>query len=515
VPGELHYGGTGLARGYLNRPELTAEQFFEHDFGYGPERLYATGDRARFRRDGVIELLGRMDFQVKVHGLRIELGELEAALRSHPGVDDAVVVARGERGRSTLAAFYVPTSQPASQPASEPASEPVSEPVSDAELRGWLSRTLPAYMVPAVFEPLPALPTTPNGKVDRRSLRERDIDRAGPSESPRDEVEERVAAAFRAAIAEPPATIGVDDDFFDLGGDSYAAIRAVLAVDPKLPVVELFKHPTVRGLADFLRTAGPLETRLLYRLTPADRDVRADQAELTIIGVPYGGGNAVSYQPLADLLPDGYALWAVALPGHDPSTQDEPFLDLDEAATRIADAVLAEVSGPIVVYGQCAGVALAVKLAQLLEARGADVRDVYVGAALPDPDPEASRRREAETTDDDVYGFLAGLGGFDGALEWSDVKPIIRAVRHDLMAASRFFGDSYAEPPVPLRAPLHTVFGDKDAATEQFQIRYGEWGRFATRLSVDVIEGGGHYFVRDRAADVAELLTRRVTRRAA
>jgi amino acid adenylation domain-containing protein len=156
VPGELYLAGTGLARGYLNRPELTAERFVWHTFHDGrTERLYQTGDVARYRRDGVLELLGRRDFQVKIHGMRIELGEIEAVLRRHEAVANAVVVAPGARGRTRLAAYVTRSGEGE---------------VSDAELRQWLGELLPAHMVPGTITTLGRLPTTPNGKVDRRAL---------------------------------------------------------------------------------------------------------------------------------------------------------------------------------------------------------------------------------------------------------------------------------------------------------------------------------------------------------
>lgn len=156
IPGELYLAGTGLARGYLNRPELTAQRFLWHTFHDGrAERLYQTGDVARYRRDGVLELLGRRDFQVKIHGLRIELGEIEAVLRRHEAVANAVVVAAGARGRTRLAAYVTRSGE---------------RDVSQAELRQWLGGLLPAHMVPRTITTLDRLPTTPNGKVDRRAL---------------------------------------------------------------------------------------------------------------------------------------------------------------------------------------------------------------------------------------------------------------------------------------------------------------------------------------------------------
>lgn len=486
VPGELYLGGVGVARGYLHRPELTEQRFVEVSLPpAGTQRIYRTGDRARYRRDGVIELLGRVDFQVKVHGLRIEPGELEAVLRRHDTVADAVVVARGERGSSTLAAFYVPVRG--------------ARPATETELREWMGATLPHYMVPSTIVALPALPTTPNGKVDRRALADWQLrpDRGGAA--PVTETEARVARVWQEVLG--VESVGVDDNFFDLGGDSFSAIRAMVALDRRLRVVDLFKNPTVRALAVRLSEVDSDRHAILHELTST-----GDQARLSIVCVPYGGGNAVAYQPLADRLPEGWALWALALPGHEPGRAEEPMLSVEDAAGRCTVEVLDKITGPVVVYGQCAGVAVAVRLAQLLEDAGADLRAVYVGAALPDPDPEASLRREKHTTDEEVHSFLTGLGGFDGALGGGETGAILRAVRHDMLGASRFFLDAGRGPAPPLEAPLHCVFGDADAATADFRVRYRDWAPFARELHLHCLPGGDHYFVRGKAAELADLL---------
>ncbi|MCI0544165.1 MAG: amino acid adenylation domain-containing protein, partial [Actinobacteria bacterium] len=156
VPGELHLGGIGLARGYFDRPDLTAEKFLPNPFRQGPERIYKTGDLARYMPDGTIELIGRMDFQVKIHGHRMELGEIAAALKQHPAVRQAVVLAReDEPGDKRLVAYVVADG---------------ASPPRPTELRNFLKDRLPRYMVPSAFAVLDKIPLSPNGKVDRRAL---------------------------------------------------------------------------------------------------------------------------------------------------------------------------------------------------------------------------------------------------------------------------------------------------------------------------------------------------------
>jgi amino acid adenylation domain-containing protein len=244
VGGELYVGGAGLARGYLKRPALTAEKFIPHPFGRaGGERLYRTGDVARYLENGEVEYLGRADHQVKVRGFRIELGEIEAALREHERVREAVVIVRGEGTDQRLVAYVVAESEGA---------------VSAAELRDWSGESLPQYMVPQSFVLLPEMPLTPNGKLDRKALPDVEQgDREGQYIAPRTAVEEVVAGIWSEVLG--VERVGVEDNFFELGGHSLLAtqviFRVVKAFSVKVPVRSLFLASTVSMMAETVEQA--------------------------------------------------------------------------------------------------------------------------------------------------------------------------------------------------------------------------------------------------------------------
>ncbi|MFL6199419.1 MAG: amino acid adenylation domain-containing protein [Thermoanaerobaculia bacterium] len=238
VPGELHLGGAGLARGYLGRPEQTAERFLPDPWGPPGARLYRTGDLARLLPSGELAFLGRLDHQVKIRGFRVEPGEVEAALAGHPSVVEAAVAARPEPGGGRrLVAWVVPAGEATGL---------------TVRLRRDLEERLPAFLVPALFVVLPALPRTPNGKIDRKALRDPG-EEPGREAAPRTPAENLLAGVWTELLGRPA---GPDDDFFALGGHSLLAvrlasrIREVFGVD--LPIPELFRRPTLAGLAAHL-----------------------------------------------------------------------------------------------------------------------------------------------------------------------------------------------------------------------------------------------------------------------
>jgi amino acid adenylation domain-containing protein len=242
--GELYIGGAGVARGYLNRPDLTRERFLADPFSNEPgARMYKTGDMARYREDGILEYLGRLDYQVKIRGYRVELGEVEARLTEHDAVRHcAAVVREDEPGNKQLVGYVIPRGDQA---------------ITPRELREFLRRKLPEYMVPAHFMFLDAFPLTPNGKVDRRALpvptktllRQEFI-------SPRNASECRLAAIWIELLGVSP--VSVTDNFFDIGGDSLSVAKLLVRIEhsfqKQLSMATLFEAPTIRQLAALLES---------------------------------------------------------------------------------------------------------------------------------------------------------------------------------------------------------------------------------------------------------------------
>ncbi|RDZ27243.1 non-ribosomal peptide synthetase [Lysobacter silvisoli] len=388
--GELYIGGAGVAKGYLNRPELTAQRFLPDPFDPRGGRMYRTGDRVRWREDGVLEYLGRGDQQLKVRGNRVEPGEIESQLMRHADVAEAAVVAEtavGEGGLR-LIAYVVPAAGAALQ--------------TDA-LRRYLARKLPDYMVPAALVPLDALPLTASGKLDRKALPAPERgDRAGFA-PPRNELERQLAAMWAELLALPQ--VSIHDSFFDLGGDSLTAAQLIARLPERfgkrLPVASLFDASTVAGLAALLERTehehgDPLGPVLSLR-RPPPRPERAPPRPLFCIH-PIAGlslGYAGLLRHLDPALPV-YGLQARGLRGDEALPASIEAI----AADYLAQIKRLQPEGPYRLLGRSLGGTIAHALAAQLRELGQPVEllamiDSYLFAPQARADDPAEDARAA------------------------------------------------------------------------------------------------------------------------
>ena len=370
VPGELYIGGDGLARGYLNRPELTAERFIPHPFSNEPAaRLYKTGDLARYRPDGTIEHLGRLDFQIKLRGFRIELGEIEAVLAEHPAVRQALVIAQEDvLGDKRLVAYVVLHKDQSA--------------MVDA-LKSHVMKHVPNYMVPSVFVPLEVFPLTPNGKIDRCALPAPETTRRTAKDAfvaPILLVHQQLAQIWEDLLEVRP--IGIRDNFFDLGGNSFLAIRLVDRIEQdcgkKLPLSTLFAGATIEHLATAL---------LMQEVSDSLAPLVAVQASgsrrpFFFLHGEWMGGAFYSLELARYLGPD--QPFYVLEPYNFDGLQVPPTFEA-MAAAHIKSLRSVQPEGPFLLGGWCNGGLMAYEMARQLHAQGQAV-DLLV---LMDPDPPA------------------------------------------------------------------------------------------------------------------------------
>ena len=372
VAGELHIGGDGLARGYFNRPELTAEKFTSS--AIGGARLYKTGDLVRRRADGAIEFLGRIDHQVKIRGFRIEPGEIEAVLKSHPGVGECVVeTVEAEAGDRRLVAYVVPIDK--------------SKAPGVGELRDLLKAKLPAYMVPAAFVTLEKLPLTPNRKIDRKALPTPKLTSEADYLAPRSPMEEVLADIWCKLLGLD--RVSINDNFFDLGGTSILAARlggeVQKSLNQRISVPVFLRSPTIREMASVLEEAKRSELedgRKSFHVVLRDgaKSLAMVPADGPLVALQTAEGRPPFF--IVDSFP--YFIDVVKLLGTDQPVvsmipresaqrSSTDYSIAEEAAAHVRTILECQPSGPYMLGGCCAAGIVAYEVAQQLRSRGHEI----------------------------------------------------------------------------------------------------------------------------------------------
>ncbi|WP_405959403.1 amino acid adenylation domain-containing protein (plasmid) [Streptomyces sp. NBC_00868] len=351
VPGELLITGPGLGRGYLKRPELTADRFVTTRLTPEPTRAYRTGDLVRWLPDGTIEFLGRIDNQVKIRGLRIELGEIEATLTNHPDIALITVIVREDiPGDKRLVAYY---------------STHTTHPLTSDDLRSHCRTRLPDYMVPNHFVHLAKLPTTPNGKVDRRALPAPNTYTSTTHAPPRTPTETTIVAIWADVLNAPD--LGIHDNFFDLGGHSLSATRAAnrisRALGTDIPVRQILQWQTAAELGASIEEGRSAKREILYRLSSEEPDPERPN----LFCVHPSGGTPYAFGQLARQLPEDCTTYGIQAVGMDRS--ELPLRDIGDIAARYWKAVKSvQPEGPYYLLGWSLGGIIAHEMAR----QGAD-----------------------------------------------------------------------------------------------------------------------------------------------
>jgi amino acid adenylation domain-containing protein len=544
VPGELYIGGAGLARGYLNDPQLTIERFLDMD----GLRLYRTGDRCRWLADGCLEFLGRVDQQVKLRGYRIEIGEIESHLATHPAVHEAVVILHGEDDGNPRLVAYVTARAGAGLPSAE-------------GLRRNLQERLPEYMVPSAFVLLPTMPRTPSGKVDRKALPAPLVERPDhhPFVAPRTPLEEYLADLWRELLGVNP--IGVLDNFFALGGSSIQAAVFINRVQEKLGrqvyTVALFETPTIAGLARYLTDLCPDEVRALFGEGSLSADLQTSPVKERGTSPPsYGrdwncllvplqangtrpacflvhppGGIVVCYQALAQRLDDERPLYGIRSRGLYGET--ELPASLEEMAAEYVTAIRAvQPQGPYHLGGWSMGGIIAYEMAQQLRHQGQTIGLLaLLDTTIPYNAANALYAEDAAQSARE-YGLdltLEELGrlGPDEQLPylWDHVRklglvdedtplPLVQQILNDLKRlfhAHIQLGGNYVLRPYPGRL---TLFRPQEAPVPVQTAPDRNWGKLAAAVDVHFVPGQHHTMVKEPHVQVLAHKLRQCLRQA-
>ncbi|MEV7097634.1 amino acid adenylation domain-containing protein [Amycolatopsis sp. NPDC051045] len=391
IVGELHLAGANVARGYFRRPELTAQRFLPDAFGQEGDRMYATGDLARWQHDGTLHYLGRADQQVKIRGFRIELGEIDAVLAAHPDVAAAATVDREDRPGDRQLAGYV-VARPGAT-------------LDVAGLRAFTARSLPSYMVPASISVIDRIPCNTSGKLDRSAL-PAPVFEPATRRAPRNPAERMITDVFAEVLG--VEDVGADDNFFELGGHSLLATRLIARVRAEfgvaLTVRALFEAPTPAGLASRLHTAGR-ELDAFDTLLP----IRPEGAGEPLFCLPPLAGLSWCYAGLRRYLPDrpvyGLQVRGIHAPDRLPTTLAELVDDYVDEIRRVRPA------GPYHLLGWSAGGNLAHAVAVRLRDIGETVGTLVLLDSYVDLGGTAGRAEIADTIGRDLGVDLADVAG--------------------------------------------------------------------------------------------------------
>jgi enterobactin synthetase component F len=485
VPGELHIGGDGVARGYLNRPELTKERFVADPFSNETlARMYKTGDRVRRLPDGRLEFLGRFDHQVKIRGYRVELGEIEAILRIHPDVQDAVVALQSSGEEKKRLVAYIKTN------------DRDQVPVSD--LREFLRRKLAPYMIPGAFVQLEAFPLTPNGKIDRKALPLPDeqarLDGDVAYVAPRTPLEELLARIWSEHLE--VEQVGVHDNFFDLGGDSLMMVRLSLEIESStgqsFPLPWIFDAPTVAGMAEILggqKAASSYSPLVLLR--------PGTKAKPLFMIHPVGG-SIMQLIPIAKALPSDYAIYGIQAKGFDGA--NAPNDRVEAMAECYTNAITkTQPHGPYFLAGMCFGGLVGLEIARRLSERGERIALLAFLDTYPHPRYWPLRARMSFFVTRRIKNFLSEMRTLNGR----EVAPYVvlrsRILLRKIMLkviATRFFPKASTKPTVMKSSPaVKAVYDGGIAALGKYRPRY-----YSSKVNYLVC--GYHYYELDMPTPV-------------
>lgn len=476
IAGELCIAGDGICRGYLNRDELTAEKFIDNIFVSG--KLYKTGDLASYRTDGKLLCYGRIDSQVKVRGLRVELGEIESNICAFDDITNAAVVIVKHDGKEFLCAFYQAIKN-----------------IDEAEFRATLSKVLPNYMIPNLFIHLEDFPMTSSGKIARGVLAKYDISGMTEAEeyrAPTTALQKMLCAEFEKLLNISPVSINLD--FFSAGGNSIHIIEmlAHLPEEFYLSAKDIYDHPTIAALADFIGTRTEKEYETVSRLAKGD-------VKQTVICFPFAGSDDSTFIELASALQKELPTVTVYALRHANWTE----VDFTKAVEEVAQII--DKTDSVVFYSHCAGSAMALKLYQHLP-DCSKIKRIIMGGNVPPKGIKLYGKRLNPwkfMSDEKLLQTLQNVGmELDGMSDTVKAK-LAKQFRIDTEC---YFHEMALLDGV-IATPCTLIVSDADKFTPHIDKAHHAWQHyFSQPVDMMVIHGANHYFHTQRADEVATVL---------
>lgn len=477
VPGELCVSGDCIGLGYLNRPELNKEKYVPHPF-LENQVLYRTGDLALFRSDGVIEPLGRMDLQIKIRGLRVELGEIESNICEYPGITNAAVVIVKQDGKEFLCAFYQSNDM-----------------VDETALKDSLGKVLPNYMVPNLFIRLDDFPMTSSGKIARSVLTKYDISSFTIAEeytAPKTELEEKLCSEFGRLLKLERVSSNLD--FFAAGGNSIHVIEilAHLPEEYHLSAKDIYDHPTAEKLAAYI------EMHVEKGLETLSQLVKGEGNDV-VVCFPFAGSDDSTFMELSDALSKkapGITVYAL---------RHANWKDFDFVKTVEEVSAVAQSAENVIFYSHCAGSAMALKVLQNMKDTQ-KIRHLLLGANMPPRGVKLYGKKINPWMFISDKGVLKKLKNAGMELEGASDEVKIKLVKQFRVDTECYFSEM-ASLTGRASIPSTVVVSDTDKFTPNIPAVQQSWKRYFTKpVDLVVLQGANHYFHKHRAAELAQII---------
>ncbi|WP_394749620.1 amino acid adenylation domain-containing protein, partial [Spongiimicrobium salis] len=486
IIGEICIGGNGVSRGYLNNPELTQEKFVPNPFI--PETMiFKTGDMGRWLPDGKLQFVGRKDNQIKIHGYRIELGEIKAVFTKNEAIDQAhVSTKKNVKGENELIVYYVAKGE-----------------LDLATIRQFLMGSLPAYMIPNHYVKVDKIPLSPNGKVDEKLLLkmyELLVDNNAPKYTePRNTQERRMVDHWELVLEKKG--IGIDDDFFDLGGNSINAIQ--IAKLDNVPLKILYSYRNIRAITNSLNTL--VQEEKTHFLTEYSYDKKKSKS---IVLVPYAGALSTVYYSLAEKLSLTFNVYIISMPWHEVNWIGT-YQSFNSIKESLIEEITTKLKEDIFIFGHCSGTSMAIYLSYELQKLNMPLKGLFLGGSLfqrVKKNIEFTGNALANYKDEHIREFLIDSGLIPRDMNKDLMTKIVKNFKHDSEVA--MVCDSLSvNNNAKLQIPIHGIYGAQDELTTGFSRKNKRWKKHSKQVSFSEICDAGHYFISDNAEDTAEILT--------
>ncbi len=488
VPGELYITGNGVSRGYINNSQLTEKRFLDNSYTK-ESTMYKTGDIARWLPTGDLNYIGRIDNQVKIRGFRIELGEIESVLLKHKDIEEAVVVViETSIGDKKLCAYYKAGFE-----------------LTLKDIQTHMRQSLPFYMVPAFFVRIDSFPLSRNKKIDKSKLPK-------PHEAisksnrilPRNKMEKTIAEVWSEVLE--ISAVGIDDNFFELGGDSLNAVKIVTKLKLGIKLVDFYSYPTIRLIAEKLLTNNKKAGLLV------DMSRNYASSNISVICIPFGGGSPISYTRISESISDKKAnlnIYSVNIPGYDYGTPEE-LKRTEEVAKLLATEIQENISGEVILYGHCAGSALTIETARILEKMGVNIKALFIGAIFAPRHIKLYgwfNKPVGFYTDNSIRRFLKTAGLSEDMLDNKDyLQHMRRVLRYAKLDYNRYFYHLGTSKTDKISTPLYLVVGDKDIATRHYHKKFLLWKRYVENVQLLVLKNAKHFFITTHSDQLVDYL---------